>query len=86
MPPEFRLCAPQLKGRPQQTILRSNGAFYTQGFEEADTVTAEGGRCWQAAFFHMQEWKKRPEFQVDPTAAYDTFRLSQDGIHEIRLK
>ena len=39
-------------------------------------------------FFHMQEWKKRwtdGHSHIDPTAMYDTFRLSQDGIHPLVL-
>ena len=86
MPPEFRVCAPELKGKPEQTILRRNGVFYTQGYQEDPRVHAEGGRCRQVAIFHMQEWKKlwadgKPH--MDPTAEYDTFRLSQEGIRRL---
>ena len=46
--------------------------------------------CVQVAFFHMQEWKKRwsdgtGQAHIEPAAGYDTFRLSQDGIHRLEL-
>mmetsp|Transcript_58410 Transcript_58410/g.115963 ORF Transcript_58410/g.115963 Transcript_58410/m.115963 type:complete len:380 (-) Transcript_58410:275-1414(-) len=88
MPSEFRVCASALKDSRQQTVLRRNGAFYSQAFEEAPSVSAERGRCRQVAFFHMQEWKKRwqdGQSHVDPRAAFDTFRLSQDGIERLDL-
>lgn len=54
MPPEFRVCAADLKGRKQQTVLRRGGAFFAQSYEEAPSILAENGRCRQVAFFHMQ--------------------------------
>ena len=88
MPQEFRLCASPLKGRSHEIVLRS-GEFYSQPFVEDSAVSAAGGRCKQGAFFHMQEWKKRwadgGAGHIDPRAAYDTFRVSQDGIHALAL-
>lgn len=88
VPPEFRICAESLKGRTQTTVVRRNGEFYSQSFERVPSITAEGGRCRQGAFFHMQEWKKRWEDglpHIDPAAAYDTFKLDQNGIHRLEL-
>jgi len=86
MPAEYRVCAPDLRGVVRQTVLRRSGAFYAQAYEESPSMQAEGGRCRQVAFFHMQEWKKLwhdGRTHVDPNARYDTFRLSQDGIHAL---
>ena len=69
-------------------MLRRSGSFYSQSFEESAAISASNGRCRQVAFFHMQEWKKRWQdgvSHIDPTAAYDTFRLSQDGIQRLEL-
>ena len=86
MPEQFRMCAQELKGATQRSLLLSNGEFWSQAFEEAPSLRAEGGRCRQGAFFHMQEWKKRwsdSGGNIDPAAGYDTFRLSHDGIHAL---
>ena len=88
MPPEYRVCAPDLKGRAHTTVIRRSGAFYAQSFEESPSVLAERGRCRQVAFFHMQEWKKRwaaDGSYIDPAANYDTFVLSQEGIRPLAL-
>ena len=85
-PAEYRICAEGLKGRSQLNLVRQDGHFYAQRHALAPAITAHDGRCVQGAFFHMQEWKKRwddGESHVDPTASYDTFRLSQDGIHRL---
>ena len=37
---------------------------------------------------HTQEWKKRwsdSGHNIDPAARFDTFRLSQDGIHALTV-
>jgi len=91
MPPEFRMCANHLKdsgdsGRPKHNLLLQSGTFYAQEYTEDAEVSTEGGRCHQGAFFHMQEWKKRWDEgggYIDPAAAFDSFKLSQDGIHAL---
>jgi len=88
MPAEYRVCAPNLKGYPRQTVLRRSGAFYTQSYEDSPSIVAEGGRCRQVAFFHMQEWKKRwqdGQSHINQAARYDTFRLTQDGIEPLSI-
>jgi len=84
--PEYRVCATKLKGRANQALVLRGGEFYAQKFEELPVVSAEGGRCKQGAFFHMQEWKKRwgdGRGHIDPSAAHDAFKLAQDGIHRL---
>ena len=88
MPSEFRMCAAKLKGATRRNLQLSNGEFWSQGFEESPQLSMEGGRCRQGAFFHMQEWKKRwsdAGHNIDPAARFDTFRLSQDGIHALTV-
>ena len=80
MPSEFRMCAAKLKGATRRNLQLSNGEFWSHGYEEAAELSAQGGRCRQGAFFHMQEWKKRwsdSGHNIDPTARFDTFTLSQ---------
>ena len=70
---------------PQAQVV---GAFFAQPHTLTPAVTAMRGRCVQGAFFHMQEWKKRWDDgarHIDPNAAYDTFRLDEDGIHRLAL-
>mmetsp|Transcript_57675 Transcript_57675/g.132409 ORF Transcript_57675/g.132409 Transcript_57675/m.132409 type:complete len:601 (-) Transcript_57675:395-2197(-) len=86
MPQEFRMCAEHLKGSQKHNLLLSEGMFFAQEYEEVGAIFADHGRCKQGAFFHMQEWKKRWDesgSNIDATAKYDTFKLSQDGIHAL---
>jgi len=95
MPQEFRMCAPHLKakggprgGGRHQSLIIEDGRFFAQRVVEAPAMTADGGRCKQGAFFHMQEWKKRwgdaNGAHIDPTAAYDAFHLSANGFAALR--
>jgi len=67
-------------------IYLKEGKFYAQRFRSTLAVLDNG--CRQGAFFHMQEWKKRwsdAGHNIDPAARFDTFRLSQDGIHALTV-
>lgn len=87
MPPEYRMCANHLKGRPEHSLLLSNGDFYSQPTELAASAHALGGLCREGALFHMQEWKKRWAHDgtdnVDPHARFDAFYVSETGLHAL---
>lgn len=80
----YRLCADALKGHVSQTVVRRDGAFFAQGFQRVPGLTADGGRCRQAALLHLQEWPKRP-FKIDADAALDTFSIDATGIHKLAV-
>ena len=84
MQSSYRLCAEALKGRTPPTVVRHDGGFFAQDFRRAPGLTADGGRCRQAALLHLQEWPKRP-FTIDADAAHDTFRIDSAGIHRVAL-
>ena len=91
MPYEYRMCAlnlPEPPERERDTIgfntYLQNGKFYAQRFRSTLPVLDNG--CKQGAFFHMQEWKKRWEDgkqHISPYAAFDEFKLTQDGIEPL---
>jgi hypothetical protein len=87
MPPEFRMCAPQLRATGLHSLLIHDGEVFSQRVESDPAVHALGGICHEGAFFHMQEWKKRwardGAANVDPEARFDAFRISESGIHAI---
>lgn len=87
MPPEFRMCAPQLRDVGPHSLLLHDGQVFSQRVESDPAVHALGGACHEGAFFHMQEWKKRwardGAANVDPQARFDAFRISESGIHAL---
>jgi hypothetical protein len=87
MPPEFRMCAPQLRDAGPHSLLLHDGEVFSQRVESDPVVTALRGACHEGAFFHMQEWKKKwareGAANVDPEARVNAFRISESGIHAI---